>query len=552
MAIDKTDKTPTDTIATDQAAVNKTTAPASSSSSSSSASSPEAGSQYQHAQNLWNGVLHIWQGILYLRRRGNQRFAKRWSNARFVMLSVGIVFVLSALVLWLPPCLGVGNDGSVTRTMQNAGLSYLEGDEDNANNYFTCVYQTGYSDTEDRSLQLVLIQAAEALDHLFTGDQLFDIRFLSLLYVILAVPAWTLLTHSIVARANAFIEKCVLSGLCVLVLADTSYITYFNSLYPEAIYVIGLSYLFGGCMMLQQQSRFTLLYWFSILLGVFMLCSTRQHTAIIGFITAVFCVTQFRVTPRFLGKVGVACVAAVVLLTGFCGYAYAESDFDDTSRTHAMTRGVLLQSADPEETLQEFGIDGSYALLADVSLYDQYPLTEETEYYLQNGFLDHYSFTRIALYYLQHPRAMFSMLDLGARSSVDLRRTSCGSFERSAGRAPMSKTILFAAYSILKIRSFPKTIAFPLLLIVICVLLSRDGWWRRKTPDRFYYVYFCTTLTAAAVMIFHLMVIICSSGDAQLTQYNFIAGFSLDCLILFTLSELLHRLNILDETQEKA
>ena len=550
MAADRIDQTPTDTIARDPAAVNIAAGPASS--SSSSASSPEADNQYQHARNLWNGVLRIWQGICSLRRRGNRRFGQHWTNTRFVMLSVGIVFALSAIVLWLPPCLGVGNDGSITRTMQNAGLSYLEEDEDNANNYFTRVYQTGYSDTEDRSLQLVLIRAAEAIDRLFTGDQLFDIRFLSLLYVILAVPAWTLLTYSIVARANAFTEKCVLSGLCVLVLADASYITYFNSLYPEAIYVIGLSYLFGGCMMLQRKSRFTLLYWLSILLGVFMLCGTRQHTAIIGFIAAVFCVTQFRVTSRFLGKVGVACAAAAVLMTGFCGYAFAESDFDGTSRTHAMTRGVLLQSADPEETLQEFGIDGSYALLADVSLYDQYPLTEETEYYLQNGFLDHYSFPRIALYYLQHPRAMFSMLDLGAKSSVNLRRESCGSFERSAGRAPMSKTIFFAAYSILKLRSFPKTIAFPMLLIIICVLLSRDGWWRKKTPDRFYYVYFCTTLTAAAVMIFHLMVIICNSGDAQLTQYNFIAGFSLDCLVLFTLSELLHRLNILEETQEKA
>lgn len=500
-----------------------------------------------YAQRLWSGAWHIRQSIASLRRRSNQRFGGRWTDARFVMLSVGIVFFLSALMLWLPSYLGVGNDGSVTRTMQNAGLSYLSADEDNANDYFTRVYQTGYSNAQDRSLQLVLIQTAKALDHLFTHDQLFDIRFLSLLYIVLAIPAWSLLFYSIVSRAAAFTEKCILSALCVLVFADASYITYFNSLYPEAIYIIGLSYLFGGCMMLQRKSRYTLLHWISILLGVLMLCSTRQHAAVAGFIAAVFCMAQLRITDRFLGRVGIVCVTVIALTAGFCGSSFTESDFDDTSRIHAMTRGVLLQSNDPEETLQEFGIDGSYALLADVSLYDEYPLADETEYYLQNGFLDHCPVQRIALHYLQHPGSMISMLDLGAQSAVNLRRESCGSFERSTGRSPMSKTIAFAAWSIIKLRSFPRTIAFPLLLVIVCILLSRKKGVAQKNPDRFYYVYFCTTILTAAVMILNLFVVICCSGDAQLVQYNFIAGFSLDCLVLFTVSELLHWLNILEE-----
>ena len=47
----------------------------------------------------------------------------------------------------------------------------------------------------------------------------------------------------------------------------------------------------------------------------------------------------------------------------------------------------------------------------------------------------------------------------------------------------------------------------------------------------------------------HLTEIILWGGDAQLTQYNLISGFSIDILMLFTLSELLHRLNILEEAQ---
>ncbi len=515
---------------------------------STSSQTPQGNSHSPlHARKLWNGIQYIWQGIVSLRRRCNQRFNGQWSNARFVVLSICIVFFLSALMLWVPSYLGVGNDGSVTRTMQNAGLSYLPADENNANDYFTRIYQTGYSDTKDRSFQLIMIRAAKALDHLFTHDQLFDIRFLSLLYMILALPAWALLFYSIVSRAAAFTEKCILSGLCVLIFADASYITYFNSLYPEALYIIGLSYLFGGCMMLQRQTKYTPLHWLSIILGVLILCSTRQHAAVVGFIAAVFCITQLRIADSFSERVGIVCAAAIVLTTGFCGSFLTESDFDDTSRVHAMTRGVLLQSSDPEKTLQEFGIDGSYALLADVSLYDEYPLTDESEYYLQNGFLDRCTTQRIVLHYLQHPGSLLSMLDLGAQSAINLRRESCGSFERSTGRAPMSKTIVFSVWSIFKLRSFPKTIAFPLLLVVACVLLSRKKGVAQKKPDRFYYAFFYTTMMIATVMILNLFVIICCSGDAQLIQYNLIAGFCLDCLVLFTLSELLHWLNILEE-----
>lgn len=501
---------------------------------------------YAKSLKVWNFLQNIWKKITSLHRSSNQRFSARYSDTRFVAISLSAVFLLAAVMLWVPSYLGMANDGSVTRTMQNAGLSYLSADAENANDYFTRVYQTRYASTEDVSLQLLLLRLARALDNVFTRDNLFDVRFLSLIYLLLALPAWALLFRSIIARASAFVEKCVLSGLCVLVFADVSYITYFNSLYPEALYIIGLSYLFGGCMMLQRRSRFAPLYWLALLGGTLILCTTRQHAGVIGFIAALFCIAQLRLSEQSAGRIGIAIAAVSALLAGFCSFAFVESDFDTTSRIHAMTRGVLLQSSDPEKTVQEFGMDGSYAMLADVSLYDNYALTEESEYYLQHGFLDHYTTADVALHYLRHPGAMFSMLDLGMRSSINLRREYCGNYERSAGMPARGKSIFFAAYSIFKSRSLPQTIAFPLLLVVVCAVMSRSGWWRQKEPDRFYYVYFSTTMMAALIAAANLAVVICCSGDAQLTQYNFIAGFSIDCLILFTIAELLHRLNILE------
>ncbi len=499
---------------------------------------------------LWQTVQKFWAKLLALYRRTNARFSHKWPTAYYALLSLGVMFLLAAVMLWLPSYLGMANDGTISRTMQNAGLAYLEADANNANDYFTRVYQTGYAASQDRSLQLVLLWLAKHIDTMFTSDALFDVRFLAGIYLVLALPAWFMLTYAIVSRTDAFIEKTVLCVLCVLVFADVSNITYFNSLYPEALYGIGLSYLFGGCLMLQRTARLTPFFWLAIFGGALIVCMTRRHGAVIGFAAALFCVAQLRLSETLPGRIGISLVAAGVLLAGLFSAAFIETDFDETSHIHAMTRGVLLQSNNPGKTVQEFGIDGSYALLADVSLYDSYALTEEQEPFLQHGFADHYSTADIASHYLRHPGAMVSMLDLGVKSAVNLRREYCGNYERSAGMPAGGKSIFFAAYSIFKSRSLPHTLAFPVMLAVICAVVSRSGWWRKKEPDRFYYTYFCTTMMAVGIILAHLAVVIVCSGDAQLTQYNYIAGYSMDCLILCTLSELLHRLNILSEAQE--
>lgn len=505
--------------------------------------------QRQRRKKLWQTTAGLLAALGSLHRRGNRHFAGRWSDGRFTAAALAVIVLVSAVMLWFPNQLGVANDGTVTRTMQNAGLSYLEADRENANDYFTAVYALRHADPTDRSIQLSLLGAAKAVDDLFTGDQLFDVRFLAGLYLLLAIPGWGLLIYAVVGRADAFVEKCVLAGLCVLIIGDVSYVTYFNSLYPEAIYLIGLSYFFGGAMSLQRKGKKSLGSWLAILAGAAVLCLTRRHCWIFGFGAALFCVTQLRLSESTLERTAIALAAGAALLVGLWSFAFAETDFDDTSRIHAMTRGVLLQSANPEKTLSEFGIDGSYAMLTDISLYDQYPAAEEAEYYMRSGFLNQYSTLDIGLYYLRHPGAMLSMLDLGIRSAMNTTRDYCGNYLRSAGMPARARSVFMGAYGVFKARSMPHTAAYPVLLMIVCAVLSRQGWWRKKEPDRFYYVYFCTTMIAFLTIAAHLTEIILWGGDAQLTQYNLISGFSIDILMLFTLSELLHRLNILEEAQ---
>lgn len=497
----------------------------------------------------WRGARSVRAWLVALYRRGNRTFSGRWPDSRFVLAILTTLVVVAVLMLWLPRCLGVANDGSVTRTMQNAGLLYREADLKNANDYFTRMYQVRAAETGDASFQLLLIRLAKAMDFWFTRDSVFDIRFLSLIYLVLALPAWAIFSTAVISRVNSFVEKCVLAVMCTAVLVDVSCLSYFNSLYPEAVYMIALCYLFGGCMMLQKPSRYSVFFWLAVLTGTWMLCMTRQHCFMIGVAVAFYCMFQLRAAGRRTERQGIVLVTLLCLVAAVISLLWIEDDFDETSQVHAMTRGILLQSDQPSKTVHEFGMEESYALLADVSLYDRYALTEEEEFYLQNGFLDHYTTADIVLYYARHPASMLSMLDLGARSAMNLRREYCGNYENTAGMPRQGKSIFFAAYSILKARSFPHTVAFVFLLEIACAVMSQKGWRNWKKMDRFYYVYGCTTLLVCSVALLHLAEVVCRSGDAQLAQYNLIAGFSIDCLLLFAVSELLHRLNILEEAR---
>ena len=110
-------------------------------------------------------------------------------------LSVTVIAALvMSIILFFPNYLGVANDGSADGIMKTAGIYYMEKDPDNIYaNYFIRTYTEVASGMEIKgkvlNSQLLFLKAAKILDHLFTKDNLFDIRFLSFLYFLLYLPA---------------------------------------------------------------------------------------------------------------------------------------------------------------------------------------------------------------------------------------------------------------------------------------------------------------------------------------------------------------------------
>lgn len=227
-------------------------------------------------------------------------------------------------------------------------------------------------------------------------------------------------------------------------------------------------------------------------------------------------------------------------------------EFHETDKYHSMTRGVLLESVDPVKTLEEFGISASYSVLADTSLYDEYPVSEIENPLLQKGFLDQYGTGDLLFHYLKHPKKMFALWDIGVKAGFSLWREYCGNYEKATGYPAMGKSIFWSAWSIFKERSAPKTIGYVGLLAILVFVMTGKKRVTKKAFERKEYVYLVTMLMLLCTGMGDLTYVILKSGDAALSQYNMVIGVCLDLLSYFVFAELLHKLDILVDKQETA
>ena len=209
-----------------------------------------------------------------------------------------------------------------------------------------------------------------------------------------------------------------------------------------------------------------------------------------------------------------------------------------------MTRGVLFSSSDPAETLAEFGIDSSYELLADASAYDYLPFVRSEDSSLYQGFMDKYTIQDIGIYYLRHPGSLFGMIDVSIKQGMDMRRSNCGNYEKEAGFPEKAKSLFWSGWSSFKELSAPKTVGYLILLTGSVILLFYKDYLVHPMGNRRNTVFLDMLLMVLAALLSQSIVVIVSSGDAEMVQRLFLVGLSIDIMTYCVFAELLHKLRI--------
>ncbi|MCI1966260.1 MAG: hypothetical protein LKJ17_09060 [Oscillospiraceae bacterium] len=511
--------------------------------------------QTEHGASVLTRILSLLKSFLEilknLRRAYNRRMKRHYSATAVALTATAVCFLAAVILLFVPRYIGVADDGSLNTVLQHAGLKYQAADSKQpVGAYFVKTYQRAAPAAGGGfSTHLILIRLAMGLDSLFTPDNMFDVRFLALIYLCLYLPAVWLLVKQAALRAQYASEGTVIGAAAVLLFSDVSYLAYFNSLYPQAVWLIGLLYCCGLCLSLQMPGRADTakLALLSIFGAGLTLC--EQHCAVLGFVLAVFCLRQIGMDHARRPTRVAAVLSAAVLIVAGCGTLIGGSSrFSQDSKLNSMTTGVLLESSNPEKTLAEFGIDARFETLTDISSYSAYPLVKADNSELKRGFYDRYSTPRLMLYYARHPASMGMLLELGVKSAFHVRSDYCGNYESSAGMPARSRTPLFALASNFRMRSAPQTLGY-LLVVAITYSMLLSKWSIRRLPRQTRTVALNTFWAVMAAGLLHMAYIVLRSGTAELSRYCLIFSVCIDLFSLLAAAEILHRLNVL-ETEE--
>lgn len=432
--------------------------------------------------------------------------------------------VIMAAALLIKPVIGMADNGDFYRSINGQGIYKLDRHEDDQFfQYFSSkygIYQY-YNETEKSllSVQNLYIQAAKLLNAVFGPDKaIFDIRFLSV-FLILQLAAGMYLLVDYIAWKRSLLQKWLLAVVGVVMFVDTAYTAYFNSFYAEGIVYVSFLLLTVSALLMTQDrySPYPLLA--SVLVNGIILIFTKQQNATAGAVLFLLCILMgagFRIVRPGFRRI--AFTGALVMgISGVVMYLSIPDTYVTINQYHAMTRGALMTGQNPEETLEQFGIDRQYSILDGTIYFERYPSADVESPQLKEGFYNKYGFVSLTAYYLTHPDELMAILNKAANNGYMIRPDFQGNYERSAGRQPGEKTNFFTFYSEMKKTYVPNTVGFVVIwMLVVCGISFRD---RRKLM-----VIICTIIMG----LIQVGTSIIGAGDADLAKHIFLYNVSFD------------------------
>lgn len=482
---------------------------------------------HYRADNSKNGLYRV-QRRMRRQMEGRELLAGKLQSV-VPLITVAAALVITIFVLFTPPYVGMEDNGDFARVMYGEGLYDLAENVDSRfdgyfiKEYGIMQYYNEYSSTVYSS-QLMFIKPAIVLDKLFTGnDAIFDLRFLAAITLVYFLIVLYYLVDYLINRLT-LVGSLLIAAMCIVVFVDTGYTAYFNSFYAEPIAYVSLLGCVTSVLLYAEEryNRYALLCGF-LLCGMILTFSKQQYAPVgvlLGLLGLFICL---RASGR-LFKWLVAVSSCLLAVTGVVTYLLISTDFTNINLYHAMTRGVLLTSDNPPETLKEFGIDSRYELLDGTIYFDKYPVIDPEDQLLLEEFYSHYNVFSIVKYYAAHPDAFVDMLKLAARSAYQ-NRPSIGNYERGNSYGPNTIAQTFSLHSALKSAMTPRTLGYIIIWIVVVLVVLRKQRLRQ-------------IIVADVILIglSQIVVSIIGAGDADLAKHIFLYNAAYDLVNVILLA----------------
>lgn len=278
------------------------------------------------------------------------------SKSKKIIMAVSVL--LMAVTLFVPPIFGKGDDGSLFAVLTQNGL-YTSG----AASGFTAQYGADMPVGK----AFFVLSAAKAISGVFMKNIL-DIRFAALLYL----PFYALGVCLVIAGVRMHNKKLepFAEALAAIILCDIGYISYMNSPYTDAFFLVCAVLLFGSVFYIQSRGR-------------------------------------AEVFPA-----AAAALCALAILWGAFGGVPSYKDAN-TEKYNS----VFLGAAQSEEDLAFFGISGKYASFIGKDSYEAAKEIDFESAEANDEIFNNISGARVLKFYLTHPKNFASALDTACKNA---------------------------------------------------------------------------------------------------------------------------------------
>ncbi|NQX66189.1 hypothetical protein HQN90_08635 [Paenibacillus alba] len=454
------------------------------------------------------------------------------------------VLLITAAALFLQPYIGMADNGDFFRILYSNGLYF---NDPNYNSQYLGFFVKNYGIFQYYnengatlfSSQSLFIKVAILLNQIFHDSQNFDIRYQAWMYLILYVVAVYLLVEAFTWKMSKKAGYLV-AAIAIFILGDTGYTAYFNSFYSESIVLIMTVFMFASGLLLYRKRYNDYVMLSLFIVSAIALTTSKQQNAPVGIIIAVLGFFLIYIRKKRTYRIVTFLSLIIMLGVGVGTYVLIPKEFVNINKYHAMTRGVLLDSTNPEKTLESFGIDKQYAMLNGSLYYDPYASVDVDSELLEKSFYSKYGFGSIFTYYAAHPDQAGKMLNQAARDGFTIRPKAMGNYEQSSGKPFGAQTVFFSGYSLLKDALSPKTFGFIILWMLIVVGLYMPSFvsamrtWRWRVALRLPLILMMILMGLSGIFVS-----IIGAGDADLSKHEFLFTLTFDLVSLLTVGDLL-------------
>ncbi|WP_202903358.1 hypothetical protein [Gorillibacterium massiliense] len=455
------------------------------------------------------------------------------------------VMSITIIALFVPPYIGMADNGDYFRILYGNGLYFNTPDYDSQYfGYFVKEFGIFQYFNESGapifSSQTLIIKLSMWVNELFNG-KVFDIRVQGAILTVFYTIAIYLLVEAVTWKVPAKFGYPI-AALAVFLFADTGYTAYFNSFFGESIVLLSMLFILAAGLLLYRKRYNDYVMLGLFFAGALLLTTSKQQNAPVGIIIAVMGVFLVWIRRGKRYRAGVALALVMLLLAGVGTYTLIPKEFVNINKYHAMTRGILMGSDDPEETLKSLGIDRQYAILNKSIYYELYTTVDVDSPILERDFYNKYGFGSILTYYAAHPGQAFNMLNLAAKGAFQIRPPAMGNYEKSVGKAFGAQTTFFSGYSLLKAAVAPKTIGFITIWVIVTIGLYVPSFIAAVKARRWRKALRLPLIVMMIMMgLSGIMISIVGAGDADLSKHEFMFTASFDMVTFLLISDAIRK-----------